>query len=627
MSTTGNSYDSPATTSTSDLAAAGICFVTTIGSTRRSRAILSAVTVMNRRIWASAQFQSILFLTLLYSAIVSVTHYTYFGDTTIYVRNILLFNHDPVAGQRVFWDFGHLLWRPLGWLLLRLFGGALPYTKTGEYNLSLAVLLIATSVISGFITILLFRSLAVRFLNQEWAAMYVATTFLCFHAFLNYVQTGTPYIVGLMCLTLSLWSTVRTTETGAKGPLYALLSGVLAALAVLFWFPYILAIPGVLASFLLWPTHTSSSEARRRAVLAGLTLASASVLICMGYFVPLIQLHIHSIGDLRDWAIASSHAWGQNRRVLRIASGLPRSFVWIGNEGMLIKRYLLHDPYAHVSLWQVLSLQVWLIVGFYVFSASVLWILTHSISGRRILQTWAAAGIPVLVFAVVIFEPGSMERYLPVYPFLCLAVAFCLSRWRQNRIAVSICVACMSIAILVNVSALRRSSVLKKYQETADRARSLANKVGPSGVIALFSQNDELYSLASSFPFDPVVRKTSLPVYDVIALATSDVREWRRHFALRVVQAFGQRQSVWVSKRLFAAEPHPDWGWNEGDDPDISWRELRPFFRCFHYSADVGGTDGFVQVADSGQNRAFLNQILLSRARITEACAAGKPVL
>jgi hypothetical protein len=575
--------------------------------------MLSAVKVMNRHASERTKRQSILSLTLIYIAILSVTHYTYFGDTTGYVRNILLFNHDPVAGRKAFWDFGHLLWRPLGWLLLRLFGGVLPYTKTGECNLSLAALLIAISVISGFVTILVFRSLAERFLNQEWAAMYVAITFLCFHAFLNYVQTGTPYIIGLMCLTLSLWSALRTTETGAEGSRCALLSGVLAALAVLFWFPYILAIPGVLTAPFLLRTDTSSLDARRCAALAGLTLASASILICVGYFVPLIQLHIHSLEDLRDWVIASSHAWAQNRRALRLASGLPRSFVWIGDEGMLIKRYLLHDPYAGVSLWQVLSLQFGLIVVFYVFSVSLLWVLAQSVSGRRILQAVAAAGIPVLVFAVVIFEPGSMERYLPVYPFLCLAVAFCISRWQENRIAAILCVSCMSIAIMVNVAALRKSSVLRKYQETADRARDLAGRVGPSGVVALVSQNDELYSLASSFPFDPVVRKTSLPVYDVIALATSGVREWRQHFARRVVQAFEQHQSVWVSKRLLAAEPHPAWGWNEGDDPDISWRQLRPFFRCLDYSADVGGADGFLQVAESGQNNAFFNQILSSQ--------------
>ena len=557
-----------------------------------------------------AKSRSLFPLALLYAAILSVTHYVYFGDTTGYVQNILLFDRNPGAGRIVLWDFGHLLWRPLGWLLFRIFGGMVRYTKTGESNLTIAAFLIAVSVVSGLITIMLFKSLAARLQNQEWAATFVATAFLCFHAFLNYVQTGTSYIIGLMWLTLSLWSTVRMKETGADDSRYALSSGVMAALAVLFWFPYVVAIPGVIAASFLWPTQIPTVSVRRHAKLAGLTLASASLLICAGYFMPLIQLHIHSFGDLRNWITASSHDWAQNRRAFRIASGLPRSFVWIGDEGMLIKRYVLRDPYAHVTLRQVISQKFWLIVLFYAFSLSLLWVLTRSVSGQRVLQILAAAGVPVLIFAVVIFEPGSMERYLPVYPFLCLAVAFCLSRWRQNRIAVIICVAFLSIATTVNVDALWKGSVLKRHQQTVDRARSLANRVGPGGVVALFSENDDLYLLESSFPFDPIVRQTSLPIYDVIALATSGVGEWRQHFARRALQALRQHQSVWVSKRLLATEPNPDWGWNEGDDPKISWKELRPFFLCLDYSADVGGADGFLEVADSELTSAFLNRVL-----------------
>lgn len=134
-----------------------------------------------------------------------------------------------MAGRSSFWDFGHLLWRPSGWLLFRIFGGLLPYTKTGESNLTVAALLIAVSLISGLVTILLFRSLAARFLS-EWAATVVAIAFLCFYAFLNYVQTGTSYVIGLMWLTLSLWSTVRITETNAGDSRYALWSGIMVAL-------------------------------------------------------------------------------------------------------------------------------------------------------------------------------------------------------------------------------------------------------------------------------------------------------------------------------------------------------------------------------------------------------------
>ncbi len=65
----------------------------------------------------------------------------------------------------------------------------------------------------------------------------------------------------------------------------------MTALAVLFWFPYIVAIPGVLAASLLWPGGNTQVGVRRRAILAGLTLGSASLLLCVGYLLPLTQLH------------------------------------------------------------------------------------------------------------------------------------------------------------------------------------------------------------------------------------------------------------------------------------------------------------------------------------------------
>jgi hypothetical protein len=140
---------------------------------------------------------------LVYFAVLSITHYAYFADTTGYVQNILLFDRNAVAARSTFWDFGHLLWRPSGWLLFRVFGGLVPYTKTGESNLTVAALLIAVSVISGLVTVLLFRSLAARFLT-EWAATFVAIAFLCFYAFLNYFLTATSYVIGIMWLTISL---------------------------------------------------------------------------------------------------------------------------------------------------------------------------------------------------------------------------------------------------------------------------------------------------------------------------------------------------------------------------------------------------------------------------------------
>src|SRR5258708_40220772 len=86
---------------------------------------------------AGQRLSRLLPLAAIYFAIVAATHYAYFGDTMGYVQNILAFDHDPVAGRRDFWDFGHLLWRPFGWLLFRAFGDLFPCTKARESKLTL----------------------------------------------------------------------------------------------------------------------------------------------------------------------------------------------------------------------------------------------------------------------------------------------------------------------------------------------------------------------------------------------------------------------------------------------------------------------------------------------------------
>ncbi len=159
---------------------------------------------------------------------------------------------------------------------------------------------------------------------------------------------------------------------------------------------------------------------------------------------------MHSFEEVRNWIIASGHGSTQNRRAIRIVSGLPRSFVWIGDEGMLIKRFLLRDPYTHVTLWRVISQQFWLIVAFYVFGISLLWVLVHSASGQRVLEILAAAVYYVLVFALLTLDPSSAERYLPAYPIpLCRRRIFASRDGSRIVFAVSCCVAFMSIAIMV----------------------------------------------------------------------------------------------------------------------------------------------------------------------------------
>jgi hypothetical protein len=539
--------------------------------------------------------------------IVAFTQSAYVSDTAGYVQNILNFDRDPGQGVHDFWDFGHLLWRPSGWLLYRAIGGFFSYSKSGEDKLTVNALLIAMNLLATLVTVVLFRSLAGRLLSARWAADFVTVAFLCFHAVLNYLHSGASYVTGLMWLTLSLWAMIRAVESANQSWRFAVLSGAGAALALLFWFPYIIAVPGVLAAALLWPPERAAFH-RRRISLAAAALVVAGLLTIAAYCLAVVQLHLDSVDTFRAWVSGSSHGWAQNRRMLRLVTGLPRSFVWMGDEGLLLKRYFFHDPYARVTLLEIAA-EFWRVLAFYCFAACVLWVLWFGLAGRRVLLLLATVAVPLLLFAVFVFEPGSSERYLPLYPFLLVASAFALSRYRQHRVPVAAIAAFLGLAICLNVKALWQSPFPSSEQPAVVRALSLQGKIEPNGLIALLSLRDSLYMWGGAHPFDKQTRHAVLPVYDVLEPGNARAAEWKQQFAQRALASLQQGCHVWVSKRVFAARPLPDWGWTEGDDPHLTWPAIAPFFTRFHYTTDIGGADGFMQLEDSAENLKTLHEV------------------
>jgi hypothetical protein len=61
-----------------------------------------------------------------------------------------------------------------------------------------------------------------------------------------------------------------------------------------------------------------------------------------------------------------------------------------------------------------------------------------------------------------------------------------------------------------------------------------------------------------------------------------------------------------LSQRLKARQPPPDSTWVEGDDPRLSWQEVRTFFSELETTDVVGGEDGFVKLARSPANEQAL---------------------
>lgn len=556
-------------------------------------------------------------LSIVLVAIVVLTRYNYFGDTPGYVQNVADFDRGSFApGENPLWDSGHLLLRPFGWVLFRILRYLAPHAFGADPRLAICWGLIASSVLSGLVTVILLRSLAARFLKSGWAADFVAVGFLCFYSFLNYLQTGTSYIVGLMWLTLSVFFAIRAAGAG-NGIRNALLSGVAAALATLFWLPYICALAGVMAALVLWPQKSD----RRHLRLAGLCAVSTVVIVGAVYLAVVLHLQLHSLPEIGRWMLASGHGSSPSKRLLRIWTGLPRSFLWLGNEGMLLKRYVLRDPYAPVTLAMIAREELWRLVAFYGFVLALLWALLSMPDAKRMLAILGSAALPLFFFALVIFEPGSAERYLPLFPFLCIAVAFALSR-PASRVAQTAIVAFLCVAIVANIAYLWRASLVAQTRPTEQRAIILRDRVGSKGLVALVTFMDELYPFAGSLSFDPFAPvQIHLPVYDVIQVGNQRILTWRQEFAQKVIAAFTAGDCVWVSKRLLAERPLPQWAWTEGDDARIRWRDLRPFFSQFDYSSDIGGPDGFLGLRDSEQNRRILSAILHPPIRLSDNAA------
>lgn len=67
---------------------------------------------------------------------------------------------------------------------------------------------------------------------------------------------------------------------------------------------------------------------------------------------------------------------------------------------------------------------------------------------------------------------------------------------------------------------------------------------------------------------------------------------------------------MWVSERLLAEAPFPEWGWVEGDDRAIRWAQVPEFCRKFQYDKKLGNSDGFVRLAPTQTNRAVLERMI-----------------
>jgi len=525
----------------------------------------------------------------------------FMGDTIDYVSSIIAIR----AGRNYFfWEFAHLLWRPFGWLFSFFVTPVTQLIMGDNQYANITRQLLIVSWLAGLLMVFLCHSLVKRLTRREWIANVVTIAMIFSQGFLVHAQSGTSYVPGLSLLFLGVYILVMDGDKPKRAVLTAIVAGGALAMSLCFWVPYVLAVPAALMSPLF--IFGFSKNRLRLALFAGVVCAGISALV---YALVLAHLGIYSSAGFRSWMSASAEAAYIPRGGLpRMVFSFARSFISMGNDGIAFKRFLSHDPFNPVSLSDLLRLSLWKLVLFYVSFAAITINLLRARVGRRVLGLLVIGMLPVMILALLL-EGGAVDRYLPVYPFLFLALAFSLSSdkpvWGLNIAALVFFVA----AAITNVSVLATPVLNKQQEMAAARIRDLQPQLKPQSLLLTVNLRDELVNFNRSFPLHPVNlnQEHRLRVGSVIAPGAENMSRWRGDFASAVLTAWGNGGDVWISRRAFSQRPLPEWGWVESDDPRVSWTDIYTFFSQLEMGETLGGEDGFTLIVPSPKNEKILS--------------------
>ncbi|HYV11868.1 MAG TPA: hypothetical protein VE980_13290, partial [Pyrinomonadaceae bacterium] len=385
----------------------------------------------------------------------------------------------------------------------------------------------------------------------------------------------------------------------------AIAGGLSCAAAVTMWFPFVLVVPATLLAPLV--LFGSVRPLKSSLIYAG---AAFSVATLAAYLVVTMAIGVHSVADFREWVAVSSHGVRQSG-LPRVVFGFARSFIHLGNDGVLFKRFLLHDSLNPVSALDLVRFSLWKLMLFYVSVAAMLLGLLLK-SARRMLVLLLLAAVPLIAFAIK-FDGGAVERYLPLYPVIFLAFGWVLAQSQLPRVVKIVPALFFCVVILVNSSVMARIVLDRQMQRTSERVQAVVPKLKPNSWLVTTHLQDDLVNFQASFPFEPINRHNVYHVYPLIWLNSDQAAKWQEEFAANTLKAWEKDGEAWLSVRLLSAKPEPEWNRVEGDDPRVKWHDLYKFFSQLHTRDVASGADGFVLLEKSDANVQLLNLIVQRR--------------
>jgi hypothetical protein len=512
---------------------------------------------------------------LAYLLATALTGAHFWGDSIDYAEGALT-GHE-------FWDFGHLFWRPLGWLLLKLTPAGL--FDSAEERVRPLLLLLGVCWLAGLGSVLFLRAFLRESGVRSWAAELTTLFFLLSQTFLNYAQTASSYVPGLCGLLLGCFLLARAARRPERSSGTAVAAGAALAAALGFWLPYLWALPavGLIPLFL-------GGWQRSQLRLSFVAALSCAALVALMNAAALAAQGITTVDGALAWIKASQHGIHGINGLPRMVFGLARSFIYLGEDGTLFRRYLGKDPLNPVGPFDVLQ-SVWPIALFYLFVGGLVFALARSAVGRRMLTLLLVAAVPTLAFGIA-WQGGDMERYLPLYPFVFLAVAGLFNDPRRPRLCQGLAVVFFLVMVGYNAPALLRPVLERRQQELAAQANELVPRLRPGSRV--FTVNDEVAKLRRHYPLNPLGHR--LTMCAVHEAGTTRVAEWRALLCRRMRTTWEQGGDVWVTRRVFRAKPQAEWLWVEDRRSELRWSHVHEFFKDFETIEVVGGEDGYVRL-------------------------------
>ncbi len=535
-------------------------------------------------------------LAVAWAAAVLLTHPVTTGDTADYIASITARLH---GGDYNYWEFGHLFWRPAGTYLARLMGGLL---GTADPRVTTLGPLVAVNVLAGGGAGIFLAGTLRRLGVSVTLAAALALAFLLTQGVLDYAQTGTSYVPGLFFLTAGLYFAVRG-ATQDRWLRSCLVAGLCGALAAAFWFPYVFVIPALgLAAGVLGPQRRIGPVL---AVAAG--AASAGIVIFVG---TAIALGARTPSEFWAMLTAATHGITGISGVPRALLGFGRSFLYIGDDGAIMRRYLEGDPYAPVSLPRLLVTRIWLIGIIWGVGLFLLLRLVRRREHRPLLAVFTIAAVPIMIWAIA-WQGGDIERYMPLYPFVFLLFARILEGNGAGRIrwVVAVGLVFMSVNNLVGLS---RFAAEAKRGAVAYRLESVRGVASVDDLLWVSHIQDDVLRVANAFPLQPLVDGVDVQTGYLVQFGAPQVDEWRELFARRVQRFWNRGSNVWISSRLLAPIPEVHWNWIEGSDPRVQWSDFAAFFGGFDFGPGEGDT--FLLLLRTPANEARIDRLAAGRA-------------